>query len=39
MDPPSLADAIILATARILDAKVVTGDQHFRGLPNVIWLD
>lgn len=28
----SLADSIILATARTLKAKVVTGDEHFRDL-------
>jgi len=33
---PSLFDAIILATARIHQAKVITGDEHLRGLPEVI---
>ena len=33
-----MADAIILATANILGAKVVTGDEHFRNL-NSIMLD
>ncbi len=35
---PSLADAVVLAQARRLKARVVTGDPHFRGLPEVIWL-
>jgi predicted nucleic acid-binding protein len=32
------ADAAILATARSLGAKVVTGDEHFRGLPDVAFI-
>jgi predicted nucleic acid-binding protein len=28
-----LADSIVLSTARNRDGKVVTGDLHFRGLP------
>ena len=35
---PSLADAIILATAKLVKAKVLTGDDHFKGLPEVIFL-
>ncbi len=35
---PSLADAVILAAAWVLRAKVLTGDQHFEGLPETIWL-
>jgi predicted nucleic acid-binding protein len=31
-----MADSIILATARNASAKVVTGDRHFEGLPDVI---
>ena len=37
-DKPSLADAIVYATARVLGAKVVTGDKHFKELKDVIWL-
>ena len=33
-----LADAIILATARSLGAKVVTGDEHFRGPKDVVFI-
>ena len=35
---PGLGDALILATARLLKAKVVTGDQHFKGLKETIWI-
>jgi len=35
---PSLFDAIVLATARSLDAKVVTGDEHFTALPDTLWI-
>lgn len=31
-----LADSIILATARICNAKVVTGDEHFRDLKDEV---
>jgi len=33
-----LADAVILATARSLGAKVVTGDEHFKGLKDVVFI-
>jgi len=36
---PSLFDAMILATARILKAKVVTGDKHFKNLNETLWLE
>ncbi len=35
---PGLGDAIILATARISQAYVLTGYPHFKGLPETIWL-
>jgi len=35
---PSLFDAITLATAKMLKAKVMTGDEHFKGLPETIWI-
>ncbi len=38
MSPPSLADAVILAVARLLDAKILTGDLHFKDLPETIWI-
>jgi len=31
-----MADSLILATARVASAKVVTGDRHFEGLPDAI---
>ncbi len=34
----SLADALILATARSRDAKVVTGDKDFKGLPDAQYI-
>jgi len=33
---PGLFDAIMLATARTYQAKVITGDEHLLGLPEVI---
>lgn len=33
---PSLFDAIVLATARVHDSKVITGDEHFQELPETI---
>lgn len=31
-----MADSVVLATARSASAKVITGDKHFEGLPDVI---
>ena len=31
-----MADAVILATADLLNAKVVTGDEHFRNLNSIM---
>jgi len=33
-----LADSIILCTARTVEGKVVTGDEHFRGLEEIIMI-
>jgi len=33
-----LVDSIILATARLTKMKVVTGDEHFRGLDEAIMI-
>jgi len=33
-----LADGIVLATARKLGAMVVTGDAHFKGLKDVVFI-
>ena len=35
---PSLFDALVLAAARRNGAKVLTGDEHFEGLPETIWM-
>lgn len=35
---PSLNDAIVLATARRVGAKVITGDQHFKNLRETLWI-
>jgi predicted nucleic acid-binding protein len=35
---PSLFDAIILARGRSLEAKIVTGDEHFKSFPETIWI-
>ncbi len=33
-----ISDSIILATARATSTKVVTGDEHFKGLKEAIFL-
>ena len=33
-----MADSVILATARSASAKVVTGDKHFEGLKDVVFI-
>jgi predicted nucleic acid-binding protein len=35
---PSLFDGIVLAAARRNKAKVLTGDEHFKGLAETTWL-
>ncbi|RLI25072.1 hypothetical protein DRO57_05015 [Candidatus Bathyarchaeota archaeon] len=35
---PSLADAIVYATAKMLGGSLVTGDALFQGLPAVTYL-
>lgn len=39
LSTPSLFDAITLATAKLLEAKVLTGDEHFRNQPETLWLE
>jgi len=39
MKEGGIADAIIYATARRNHAKVLTGDAHFRTLPDVIFVE
>jgi len=36
---PGFGDAIILATARVCRSQVLTGDSHFKGLPETMWLE
>ena len=36
---PSLFDAIVQATARIKQCQMLTGDEHFKNLPETIWID
>jgi len=38
LNVPSLFDAIVLATGRLLKSKIVTGDEHFRNLPETVWV-
>jgi predicted nucleic acid-binding protein len=38
LGPPGLGDGLVLATARLNSSKVLTGDRHFEGLPETIWL-
>lgn len=35
----AMADAIVLATARRHDARLITADSGFAGLPNVIVIE
>lgn len=35
---PSLFDAIVLAVGRTLKSKIVTGDEHFRDMPEIVWI-
>jgi len=35
---PGLFDAIVLAVARVCTAEVLTGDEHFKGLKETIWI-
>lgn len=39
LGPPGLADGLVLATARALGAKVLTGDPHFRSCAETVWLE
>jgi len=39
MKEGGIADALIIATAMINHAKVLTGDPHFKTLPDVILID
>ena len=39
LNRPSLFDAIVLATGKSIKAKILTGDSHFKNLPETIWLE
>ncbi len=39
MNLPGLADALILATARSQRTSILTGDCHFVGLEETVWLE
>jgi predicted nucleic acid-binding protein len=38
IDGWGLADSIVYATATIKKAEVVTGDEHFKNLKNVLFI-
>ena len=38
LNTPRLFDAIILATGRVLKSKILTGDEHFKSLPETVWI-
>lgn len=38
LSSPSLFDGIVLGATRLKEAKVVTGDPHFKDLPETIWV-
>lgn len=35
---PGLADGLVLATARLSRARLLTGDPHFRSCPETVWM-
>jgi len=35
---PSLFDAIVYAIAQVKGCKIITGDEHFKNLPEVVWI-
>jgi len=38
LNQPGLSDEVILSFARVLGGKVLTGDRHFQGLPETVWV-
>ena len=38
LNTPSLFDAIVYATAKINQCKIITGDEHFKNLPETYWI-
>ncbi|MEM4229677.1 MAG: PIN domain-containing protein [Thermoproteota archaeon] len=35
---PGLFDAVIMAVAKVLNASLITGDEHFKERPETIWI-
>ncbi len=33
-----MADSVLIAASELLNAKIVTGDPHFKGIKNVVFL-
>jgi hypothetical protein len=38
LEKPGLGDAIVLATAKMNGASILTGGSHFRGLTETLWI-
>src|ERR1700674_5764375 len=38
IERPGLAGAVILSKTRVFKGKVLTGDSHFQGLTETVWL-
>jgi len=38
LNNPSLFDAIVYATAKINQCKIITGDEHFKNLTETYWI-
>jgi len=38
LNTPSLFDSIVLATGRRFEASIITGDAHFKFLPETTWI-
>lgn len=38
LSTPSLFDAIVLASGKLLKAKILTGGEHFKNLSETVWI-
>jgi predicted nucleic acid-binding protein len=38
LNMPSLFDAVVLASGRLLKSKILTGDEHFKNLSETVWI-
>lgn len=36
---PGLSDGLVLATARLRESSILSGDPHFEGLPETVWME